>query len=104
MITVEKILIQDIAKAKFLDRFFYYILNYVELSCTGEIYMSINPFKWSIMTLLHATWFLVCYILIIPLVGIPCMLLDAYRMPSKYINSDFDGWYLNDVRLLRDIN
>lgn len=104
MITIDKILIQDIAKAKFLDRFFYCILNYIELDCTGEEYMSINPLKWSIMTLIHAAWFLVYYMFIIPLIGVTLMLFDAYRMPSRYINSEFDDWYLNDVRLLRDIN
>ena len=103
MIVVNELLIQDVARAKFLDRFFYYLLNYVELSCTGEEYMSANPLKWSIMTILHAVWFLVCYILIIPFIGVPCMLFDAYNMPKTHLNDDFCGVYVERARLIRDL-
>ena len=102
MIKKEKIYIQDIAKAPFIDRFCYCLFN-AGIEYSGKEYIGLNPLKWSIMTFLHSTWLLICYLLIITLIGIPCITYDAYKMPSQYESSEFKGWFQNDVYLLREL-
>ena len=98
---MKKVYLRDIAKAPFIDRFFYYLLNYFSLSFDGKSYMTWNPLKWSIMTLILSLWAATFYLVVFPILGIPAIAMDAKVMP-RYHGDDCDI-FVNDVRLLRKL-
>ena len=102
MIKKKRVYLGDIAKAKFIDRFFYYILNHLRLDISGKSYMTTNPLKWSLLTLIVSVWVVFVYIVIFPVIGIPAVLYDTYKMPKKYIGEDAD-WYVDNVWLIREL-
>lgn len=103
MIKKDKIYIKDICKAPFIDRFFYYLLNDLRLDVGDLHYMTWNPLKWSLMTVITSMYVVLIYSILIPIVGFPMIAIDAYKMPKTYESSDFDNWYQEKVLLIRDI-
>lgn len=101
MIKKKRVYIADIAKAKFIDRLFYYLLNHLRLDLRGKSYMTTNPLKWSLMTLIMSLWLTFSYLIIIPLIGIPAIIYDAYKMSERY--SRDEGWFVENVWLIREI-
>ena len=65
--------------------------------------MTTNPLKWSSLTLIVSVWVVFVYLVIFPLIGIPAILYDAYKMPKKYVGEDAD-WFVENVWLIRDID
>lgn len=102
MIKKKRVYIADIAKAKFVDRLFYYLLNHLRLDLRGKSYMTINPLKWSLMTIIVSLWVAFVYLVIFPIIGIPAVIYDAFKMPKRY--SKDEGLFVENVWLLRDIN
>jgi hypothetical protein len=103
MIKKEKIYIKDIAKAPYFDRFFYYLLNHLGTDIFDRDYMTINPLKWCLMTVIVAAYTVFVYLVVTPVVGIPLLAYDAHKMPKLYESSEFNGYYQNDVYLLREL-
>lgn len=101
MVKKKKVFIFDVAKAKFIDRFFYYLLNHLAPDLECKSYMTINPLKWSLLTLVVSLWIVLVYLVVIPLIGIPAIIYDAYKMPKKYDKDE--GWYVENVWLIREI-
>ena len=63
--------------------------------------MTINPLKLSLMTLIMSLLLIFSYLIIIPLIGIPAIICDAYKMPERY--SKDEGWFVENVWLIREI-
>lgn len=103
MIKKDKVYIKDICKAPFVDRFFYYLLNDLRLDIGDLNYMTWNPFKWSLMTIVTSVYIALIYLLLIPIIGFPVIAIDAYKMPKKYDLYNCSDWVAFDVWLLRDI-
>jgi len=103
MIKKNRVYIKDICKAPFIDRFFYYLLNDLRLDVSDLHYMTWNPLKWSLMTIIMSVYVALIYLILIPFIGFPMIAIDAYKMPKNYESSDFNGCFQNDVWLLRDI-
>tara|TARA_R100000541_G_scaffold20953_1_gene30751 strand:+ start:183 stop:497 length:315 start_codon:yes stop_codon:yes gene_type:complete len=103
MIKVKKLYIQDIAKAPFIDRFFYYVLNSFKTDLIYKDYMALNPLKWSVMTLVTSAYILSIYTLIVPTLGLLASAFDANCMPKRYGSDDFIDYYVEDVLLIRPI-
>lgn len=103
MIRVERIFIQDIANAPFIDRLFYTMFN-SGVAYTKTPYLTLNPLKWCLLTVFHLIGLLLFAFIFIPFILIPFMTVDAITMKRKYAAKSYKGWWLNDVLLLRDIS
>jgi len=101
VIRVRRLYIQDVSKAKYADRFFYYILNYFSTDITDKHYMTINPLKWSIMTVITTAYLAIIYLIVFPLIGIPCVAYDSWKMPNTYRDEKYDGCYVENALLIR---
>lgn len=103
MIKVKQLYIQDMAKAPFVDRFFYYLLNHFKPDFSGRDYMTLNPLKWSLLTLIMSVWVVFVFLVLMPIIGIPSIIYDAYKMPDTYKDKEHHGWYVSDVTLIRSL-
>ena len=103
MIRVKKLYLQNISKAKYMDRFFYYVLNYFSTDVTDKHYMTINPLKWSTMTVITFVYLAIIYLVVLPLIGIPCVAYDSWKMPKTYSDEKYDGYYVENALLIRPI-
>lgn len=103
MIKKDKVYIKDICKAPFIDRFFYYLLNYLRLNLSGMQYMTLNPLKWSLMTAIVALYLVFIYLFLIPFIGLPMFAIDAYKMPKNYESNEYADCFQDGIWLIRDI-
>lgn len=101
MIRVKTLYIQDVAKAAYLDRFFYYLLNYFGTDIFDSDYMTLSPLRWCAFTFVKASYAIFIYLFLFPVVGIPCIIYDAYRMPKKYSGNYYIGVYIENGLLIR---
>lgn len=100
MIKVERLEMNDIINAPYIDRFVYILFSSWDIDYKFRGYLNINPLKWSIMTVVCSLWILIIWTVILPIVGIPCMLYDAHNLKSR---DELEGWYQSDVWLLRPL-
>ena len=104
MIEVKQLYMKDIINAPYVDRLFYGLLNSVSLEYYGAEFLTINPLKWSIMTLIAFSWVIIFWVAVFPLAGIPCIFYDAYKLKDyKCSDGDISGWYQSNVKLLREL-
>lgn len=103
MIRVKKLYIQDVANAAYLDRFFYYLLNYFGTDIFDYDYMTLNPLRWCALTFAKATYAVFIYFFLLPAVGLPCIIYDAYKMPKRHNGDYYVDVYIENGLLLREL-
>lgn len=103
MIKVERLEMNDIINAPFIDRFVYQFMIMFNSEYRLSEHMTLNPLKWCVMTLLSTTWFLFLWLVIFPLVVLPCAIHSAHKIKTLKYEGGNDGVYQSNVWLLRPL-
>ena len=89
-----KFFLSDLSKFSYKQRLFYVIANYLRPDWS-VISPNINPLDWCLRDICKLVYLVVLFVLIYPLVMIPCALYEAYRMKARYAESRWFGVYQN---------
>ncbi len=101
MIKVERLEMVDIINAPYIDRFAYQFMIMFSGGFRMSEHLTLNPLKWSLMTVISLVWFCVLWFLLFPLVGIPCVAHSAHKLKGVEYEGGNVGVYQSNVWLLR---
>ncbi len=99
---VEVLYIQDMAKAPFVDRFFYQLLNSLNGVSIDCEFLYLNPLKWSLMTLVNFNYYLIVFIVYL-VIALPVSAYYAVKMKGRYKGEEWKGCHECNVKILRDL-
>lgn len=84
--------LSDLTTASYKQRLFYVVANYLRPDWS-ILAPNINPLDWCLRDIGKLVYLVVLFVLIYPLVMLPCALYEALRLKDRYADSEWAGVY-----------